>query len=92
MARTLEDIASDHVGGTSAYLVGHPEADTAGAALVPVGPLLQNLFRYWDREQEDISLVSAGAGDGLFLEWDDCVGYELTTWGRFESALTKPRS
>lgn len=87
VARTMESVCSS-LDIETAYLVGHASVETAGVPLVPVAPLLKNVFRHWQQHQEDVCLTSAGAEDGCFLEWDLCEGYELTTWGAFERALT----
>jgi len=80
VTRTL-DAFSSALGGQAAYLVGHASVESPGVPLLPVAPLLKNVFQHWERRREDVILLCEGAGDGCFLEWDSCYGYELTTWG-----------
>ena len=88
VARTLEALALT-LGPHAAYLVGHDCVDTAGVPLVPVAPVVRKVFDHWNRRREDLILVTDGAADGFFLEWDSCYGYQLTTWGRFAEALSQ---
>jgi hypothetical protein len=71
-----------------AYLVGSYEVGYyIGYPLVPVSTVLRVAREMWEPIKEDFSLVTADAQDGLLLEFDECVGYELTTWGAFAEAL-----
>lgn len=86
VARTMDGLSSA-LGSQRAHLLGHAAVETAGVPLVPVAPFLASVFRYWQPQQEDVCLATAGAQDGCFLEWDLGEGYELTTWGLFAHAL-----